>query len=91
MVEVVVVYIMISEYYWKIKEVKDAIEPLSGRSLNYCTDNCLRRYLEARNWNADKSKKMLEDTLKWRSTYKPEDIRWVSFALLSFGVRCCDY
>ncbi|KAG5018296.1 CRAL-TRIO domain-containing protein [Glycine soja] len=65
----------------KIKEVKDAIEPLSGRSLKYCTDNCLRRYLEARNWNADKSKKMLEDTLKWRSTYKPEDIRWDEVAM----------
>ncbi|KAG5048085.1 hypothetical protein JHK85_009188 [Glycine max] len=27
-------------------------------------------------YNESKSKKMLEDTLKWRSTYKPEDIRW---------------
>ncbi|KAE8665888.1 putative 40S ribosomal protein S12 [Hibiscus syriacus] len=34
-----------------------------------------RRYLEARNWN-NKAKKMLEETLKWRSTYKPEEIRW---------------
>ena len=37
-----------------------------------------RRYLEARNWNVNKSKKMLEETLKWRSTYKPEEIRWVT-------------
>jgi len=22
---------------------------------------------------------MLKDTLKWRSVYKPEEIRWVSF------------
>ncbi|MED6197986.1 hypothetical protein PIB30_061904 [Stylosanthes scabra] len=60
----------------KVKELKRAIGPISGRSLKYCTDACLRRYLKARNWNVDKSKKMLEDTLNWRSTYKPEEIRW---------------
>lgn len=32
--------------------------------------------MEARNWNVDKAKKMLEETLKWRLTYKPEEIRW---------------
>ncbi|PQQ03918.1 random slug protein 5 [Prunus yedoensis var. nudiflora] len=48
----------------------------SGRSLQFCTDACFRRYLEARNWNVDKAKKMLEETLKWRSTYKPEEICW---------------
>ncbi|KAK9285369.1 hypothetical protein L1049_024560 [Liquidambar formosana] len=60
----------------KVSELKAALGPLSGRSLQYCTDACLRRYLVARNWNVDKSKKMLEETLKWRSTYKPEEIRW---------------
>jgi hypothetical protein len=60
----------------KINELKVAIGPLSGHSSKYCTDACLKRYLEARNWNVDKSKKMLEDTLKWRSVYKPEKIRW---------------
>lgn len=55
---------------------------MSGRSLQYCSDPCLRRYLEARNWNVDKSKKMLEETLKWRSTYKPEEIRWVRLVFL---------
>ncbi|XVF63873.1 hypothetical protein PTKIN_Ptkin09bG0121200 [Pterospermum kingtungense] len=64
----------------KIKELKAAIGPLSGRSLKYCTDACFRRYLEARNWNVEKSKKMLEETLKWRSTYKPEEIRWHEIA-----------
>lgn len=64
----------------KIKELKAAIGPLSGHSLKYCTDACFRRYLEARNWNVDKSKKMLEETLKWRSTYKPEEIRWHEIA-----------
>ncbi|KAF8012484.1 hypothetical protein BT93_I0605 [Corymbia citriodora subsp. variegata] len=60
----------------KVSELRAELGPLSGRSLKYCTDACLRRYLEARNWNVEKAKKMLEETLKWRSTYKPEEIRW---------------
>ncbi|KAI9118211.1 hypothetical protein K1719_010543 [Acacia pycnantha] len=65
----------------KIKELRAAIGPLSGRSLKYCSDDCLKRYLEARNWNVDKSKKMLEESLRWRSTYKPEQIRWHEVAM----------
>ncbi|XP_016512033.1 uncharacterized protein LOC107829106 isoform X2 [Nicotiana tabacum] len=61
----------------KISQLRAALGPLCGRSLQFCTDACLRRYLEARNWKLDKAKKMLEDTLKWRSTYNPEEIRWV--------------
>ncbi|KAF6136257.1 hypothetical protein GIB67_042742 [Kingdonia uniflora] len=60
----------------KVNELKAAIGHLSGRSLQYCSNACLRRYLEARSWNVDKAKKMLEETIKWRSTYKPEEIRW---------------
>lgn len=60
----------------KINELKAAIGPLTGRNSLYCTNECFKRYLEARNWNLDKSKKMLEDTLKWRSSFKPEEIRW---------------
>ncbi|XP_072990698.1 phosphatidylinositol transfer protein PDR16-like isoform X2 [Typha latifolia] len=60
----------------KINKLRAAIGPLSERSSCYCTEACLRRYLEARNWNVDKAKKMLEESLKWRSTYKPEEIRW---------------
>ncbi|KAL5565546.1 hypothetical protein UlMin_028710 [Ulmus minor] len=48
----------------------------TSRKHKYCTDACLGRYLEARNWNLNKSKKMLEETIKWRSTYKPEEIQW---------------
>jgi len=62
-----------------VNELRAALGPLAGRRSLYCTDACLRRYLEARNWNVDKGKKMLEETLKWRATYKPEEIRWVSF------------
>ncbi|KAI4327592.1 hypothetical protein L6164_020032 [Bauhinia variegata] len=64
----------------KVAELRAALGPLSGRSLKYCTDACIRRYLEARNWNFEKSKKMLEETLKWRASYKPEEIRWPEVA-----------
>ncbi|CAL9039544.1 unnamed protein product [Musa banksii] len=64
----------------KVEELRAAIGPLSGRSFMFCTDACLRRYLEAWNWNVDKSKKMLEETLEWRATYKPEEIRWPEVA-----------
>ncbi|KAJ7944292.1 Random slug protein 5 [Quillaja saponaria] len=60
----------------KVTELRAALGLMSGRGSKYCTDACLRRYLEARNWNVDKSKKMIEETLKWRSSYKPEEIRW---------------
>lgn len=69
-----------SEQDAKVSELRTALGPLSGRSLKYCSDACLRRYLEARNWNVDKAKKMLEETLKWRSTYKPEEILWQEVA-----------
>ncbi|KAJ8762144.1 hypothetical protein K2173_007295 [Erythroxylum novogranatense] len=69
------------QHEMKIKELKEAIGPLSGRSLQFCTDACFKRYLEARNWNVNKAKKMLEETLKWRSTYKPEEIRWQEIAI----------
>lgn len=65
----------------KVNELRAALGPLSGRSLQYCTDACLKRYLEARNWNVEKAKKMLEETLAWRATYKPEEIRWNEVAV----------
>lgn len=65
----------------KINELRAAIGPLSGHSLLFCSDACLGRYLEARNWNMQKSKKMLEETLKWRAAYKPEKIRWDEVAV----------
>lgn len=61
-----------------MNELKVGLGQLSERSLKYCDDACLRRYLEARNWNTEKAKKMLEESLKWRAAYKPEEIRWVS-------------
>nr|GLL26323.1 random slug protein 5-like isoform X4 [Ipomoea trifida] len=60
----------------KIRELRAAIGALTGRSLKFCSDSCIRLYLEARNCDVEQAKKMLEETLKWRSTFKPEEIRW---------------
>ncbi|CAL4935652.1 unnamed protein product [Urochloa decumbens] len=60
----------------KINELKSVLGPLSARGEKYCSEACLKRYLEARNWNVAKSRKMLEESLKWRAAYRPEDIRW---------------
>jgi len=60
----------------KINELRAALGPLSARGEKYCTEACLIRYLEARNWNVEKSSKMLEESLKWRAARRPEDIRW---------------
>jgi len=63
----------------QINELKSALGPLSARGEKYCSVACLARYLEARNWNVAKARKMLEESLKWRAAYRAEDIRWVLF------------
>ncbi|KAM3294398.1 hypothetical protein ACQJBY_037340 [Aegilops geniculata] len=60
----------------KINELRAALGPMSTRGEKYCSEACLARYLEARNWNVDKSRKMLEESLKWRAASRPEDICW---------------
>lgn len=65
-----------ANYEQKVKELREAMGDITGRSLRYCDDVCLQRYLVARNWDVTKAKKMLEESLKWRASYKPEDIRW---------------
>ena len=74
--------------YEQINELKYALGPLSAHDEKYCSDTCFRRYLEARNWNVTKSRKMLEESLKWRATYKPEDIRWVCAQVTLFAESC---
>jgi len=37
-------------------------------------DNCLCRYLRARNWELEKSLEMIRKTLEWRREYKPHKI-----------------
>ncbi|KAL2643750.1 hypothetical protein R1flu_011337 [Riccia fluitans] len=65
-----------SEEQAKVKELRSILGPLSGRSLLYCTDDCLARFLRARSWNIKKAEKMLKEALKWRASYKPEEIKW---------------
>lgn len=64
----------------KVAELRESLGTLSGRPLKFCSDACLRRYLQARNWNVQKAKKMLEETLKWRAAFKPEEIQWTDVA-----------
>lgn len=73
----------------KIKDLRNAIGLLSGHAKKFCTNACLKRYLEARNWNLEKAKKMLEETLKWRSNFKPEEIRWVLNQIYMFVDSLC--
>ncbi|KAM0927117.1 hypothetical protein ACQ4PT_003213 [Festuca glaucescens] len=60
----------------KIGQVRAALGKLSGKSALYCSDGSVARYLIARNWDVKKATKMLMKTLKWRSEYKPDEIRW---------------
>jgi hypothetical protein len=64
----------------KVQDLRAALGPLTGRSLEYATDACLKRYLRARSWNLKKAEKMLRETLQWRASYKPEEIRWEDVA-----------
>lgn len=63
----------------QINEVRRLIGPLSDKLSIYCSDASISRYLWARAWNVKKATKMLKDSLKWRLSYKPEEIRWVCF------------
>ncbi|KAG0576008.1 hypothetical protein KC19_5G048100 [Ceratodon purpureus] len=64
----------------RVQELRASLGQLNERDTRYATDACLVRYLRARNWNVKKAEKMLRDTLQWRATYKPEDIRWEDIA-----------
>lgn len=81
----------------QVSELRAAIGPLTGHLEQFADDACLKRYLRARNWNLKKSEKMLKDTLAWRDSYKPEDIRWVSsqfsdlLYMQIFGLNESDY
>mmetsp|Transcript_13238 Transcript_13238/g.41861 ORF Transcript_13238/g.41861 Transcript_13238/m.41861 type:complete len:282 (+) Transcript_13238:193-1038(+) len=42
----------------------------------WATDECLKRYLRARSWNVAKALKMITETIDWRASFKPEEIKW---------------
>lgn len=64
----------------KIGQVRASLGLLSDKLSLYCSDASIARYLVARNWNVKKATKMLKETLKWRLTYKPEEICWEEVA-----------
>jgi hypothetical protein len=68
-----------------VKELRARLGPLTGRSLQYATDSCLKRYLNAQNLNIQKAEKMIRESLEWRATYKPEEICWVSLFVAVAG------
>ncbi|KAE9458931.1 hypothetical protein C3L33_09169, partial [Rhododendron williamsianum] len=64
----------------KINEIRRLLGPLPEKLSIYCSDATISRYLRARNWNVKKATKMIKETLRWRSEYKPEAIRWDEIA-----------
>jgi len=73
----------------QIGKVRTELGQLSAKSALYCSDASIARYLIARNWDVKKATKMLKKTLKWRSEYKPDEIRWVSFSSLIGSDNSC--
>ncbi|MCO5572998.1 hypothetical protein L7F22_026760 [Adiantum nelumboides] len=65
----------------KIEELRSGLGVLNEWEKVYCSDACLKRYLRARNGNVSKAKSMLRETLKWRQSFKPEDIKWEDIAV----------
>jgi hypothetical protein len=64
----------------KVKELRARLGALTRRSHQYASDSCLKRYLKAHNWKIEKAEKMIRESLKWRATYKPEEICWKDVA-----------
>ncbi|KAI5061919.1 hypothetical protein GOP47_0022458 [Adiantum capillus-veneris] len=67
----------------KVEELRSELGALNEWEKLYCSDACLKRYLRARNGNVSKAKGMLRETLKWRQSYKPQDIKWEDVAVES--------
>jgi hypothetical protein len=64
-----------------------ALGPLSAHSEDYCTVSCLKRQKPV---IVAKLRKMLEERLKWREAYMPEeDIRKLHFFCLGIYSSSC--
>ncbi|CAK0736266.1 hypothetical protein CVIRNUC_000718 [Coccomyxa viridis] len=71
-----------------IAQLRNAVyDTLKGDSFlaTWCTESTLRRYLAARTWNVQAATKMLLNTLQWRQTYKPHEIKWEDIAVEATG------
>ncbi|CAO3639425.1 unnamed protein product [Mucor hiemalis] len=40
----------------------------------FITDNTIKRYMRARKWDYEQAKTMLENTLRWRREYRPDEL-----------------
>ena len=42
----------------------------------FCSDSTICRYLRARNYDTKKAFKMLQETLEWRASLRPQDLTY---------------
>lgn len=56
------------------QKLQERDPPLTEKEVAWTDDACLCRYLRARQYDLEKSYKMLDNSLVWRSTFKPEQI-----------------
>ncbi|KAI3926993.1 hypothetical protein MKW98_027766 [Papaver atlanticum] len=50
-----------------------SVDCFGGTNRAYGTEARLKRHFEARDWDIVKAKKMVEETIQWRLTFKPSD------------------
>lgn len=58
-----------------LAKLREAVTPhATGDTESYASDSCLHRYLAARNGNVKAASKMLQDTLTWRASFRPQGL-----------------
>jgi len=65
--------ILINELKIKLQE-ESSLYKSSSHLQEWCTDNCILRFLIARNYDILKSYDMINGAMKWRSERKPHEI-----------------
>ncbi|KAI9487364.1 MAG: CRAL-TRIO domain-containing protein [Benjaminiella poitrasii] len=66
----------------KAKDLMDYMEsimvnkehPYYPNERGFLTEGTIHRYMRARKWNYEAAKTMLENTIKWRREYKPDEV-----------------
>ncbi|KAL0487734.1 CRAL-TRIO domain-containing protein [Acrasis kona] len=61
----------------KLNELREITKTwdLKPAEREFCDDLCLFRYLSGLQWNVENAQKQLHETVIWRESYKPQDIR----------------
>jgi hypothetical protein len=59
----------------KFNQLLSSTTTLTKKQVQYCSDDCLLRYLKARDWDVKKAYTMIMNTLKWRDEFKPDEIQ----------------